>query len=129
MNIYSKKGSKVKVTIETAGHGLPADKENVGKYLVIDKIYTVEKTIVCSSFTWVSLQEIEGIRFNSVNFDSANPEDGSATGMRPNMSFQERAKLGMELLAKQPPVTLEQARAQVLWLKKQSNAKNKKKRN
>jgi len=42
-----------------------------------------------------------------------------------SMSFQERAKLGMELLAKQKPVTLEEAQAQVKWLKEQSSKTNK----
>lgn len=42
------------------------------------------------------------------------------------MSFQERAKLGMEKLSKQLPVTLEKARKQVKTLKNQSSSKNKK---
>jgi hypothetical protein len=33
------------------------------------------------------------------------------------MTLQERAKIAMELLAKQPPVTLEQARAQAQRVK------------
>ena len=42
-----------------------------------------------------------------------------------NISFQERARLGQELLDKQGPVTLEYARAQVLCLKICSSNKNK----
>jgi hypothetical protein len=34
--------------------------------------------------------------------------------MKPDITFQERAKLGAEALAKQPPVTLEEMRAQSL---------------
>ncbi len=49
--------------------------------------------------------------------------------MKPNMSFQERSRLAMEQLAKQEPVTWEQALAQVKWLKEQSTSKNKKGRN
>ena len=45
------------------------------------------------------------------------------------MSFQERAKLGLELLSKQSPVTLEMARNQVQKLKAQSKSENKKQRN
>ena len=41
------------------------------------------------------------------------------------MTFKERAKVAMELLAKQKPVTLKQARAQVLWMKVQSQNPNK----
>jgi hypothetical protein len=48
--------------------------------------------------------------------------------MNYNLSFKERAKLAMELLSKQSPVTLEEARKQALWLKEQSNSKVKKQR-
>lgn len=41
------------------------------------------------------------------------------------MTFHQRAILAMALLAKQPPVTLEQARAQCLWMKVISSNKNK----
>ena len=44
------------------------------------------------------------------------------------MSFAERAKLAMELLSKQPSVTLEEARKQAQWLKKVSTSKKKKQR-
>lgn len=43
-------------------------------------------------------------------------------------TFQEMARLGMEKLAKQKPVTLEEARAQVKWLKERSVEANKKRR-
>ena len=46
--------------------------------------------------------------------------------MNYKISFQERAKLGMELLSKQQPVTLKEAKEQVNWLKSQSSAKSKK---
>ena len=42
------------------------------------------------------------------------------------MLFRERSKLAMEVMAKQPPVTLEQAREQVKAIKEQSVSKNKK---
>ncbi len=45
------------------------------------------------------------------------------------MSFQERAKLGMEKLSKQSPVTLDKAKKQAQTLKEQSVTKNKKRRN
>jgi hypothetical protein len=48
--------------------------------------------------------------------------------MNCKISFQERAKLSMEQLSKQPPVTLEEARAQVKWLKYNSVSLDKKKR-
>lgn len=44
------------------------------------------------------------------------------------MSFQERSRLGMEKLSKQPPVTLEEARKQASALKTQNNTKTKKQR-
>ncbi len=45
------------------------------------------------------------------------------------MSFQERARLGLEELSNQLPVTLEMAKEQALRLKDKSNSKNKKKIN
>ena len=48
--------------------------------------------------------------------------------MNYKMSFQERAKLGMEQLSKQSQITLEMARNQVQKLKTQSKSENKKKR-
>jgi Fe-S cluster assembly ATPase SufC len=48
--------------------------------------------------------------------------------MNYKLSFQERAKLGMEQLAKQKPVTIEEARAQAERLRKASQSKDKKQR-
>jgi hypothetical protein len=47
--------------------------------------------------------------------------------MNYKISFQERAMLGMEMLSKKSPVTLEQARAQAKWLKEASTFNVKKK--
>ncbi|MET3030759.1 hypothetical protein [Flavobacterium johnsoniae] len=46
--------------------------------------------------------------------------------MNYKISFKERAKLGMEILSKQSPVTLEKARAQVERLSQASKSKVKK---
>jgi len=46
--------------------------------------------------------------------------------MKYNISFQERAKLGKDLLSKQHPITLEEARKQVEWLKQISTSKKNK---
>ncbi len=48
--------------------------------------------------------------------------------MNYKMSFQERAKLGLEQLSKQSPVTLAKARLQVQKLKAISKSKGKKER-
>ncbi len=48
--------------------------------------------------------------------------------MNYTISFQERAKLAMEQLSKQQPVTLEMARKQALNLMTQSKSENKKQR-
>ena len=48
--------------------------------------------------------------------------------MKYNISFQERAKLGLEQLSKQLPVTLQEAKQQVQWLKNTSNQSKKKQR-
>ena len=44
------------------------------------------------------------------------------------LSFAERAKLAMEILSKQPPVTLEEARAQARRVRERSTSKMKKQR-
>ena len=44
------------------------------------------------------------------------------------LSFAERAKLAMEILSKQPPVTLEEARAQARRVSERSTSKMKKQR-
>ena len=46
--------------------------------------------------------------------------------MNYNLSFQERVKLALEQLSKQPPVTLAKARLQAQRLKIQSKSENKK---
>ena len=48
--------------------------------------------------------------------------------MKSNMSFQERAQLGLEELSNQSPVTLDMAKEQAKQLKIKSSSKNKKKR-
>ncbi|PIF30653.1 hypothetical protein CLU81_1095 [Flavobacterium sp. 9] len=48
--------------------------------------------------------------------------------MNYKISFQERAKIGMEILSKQSPVTLEKARAQAQRLSQASKSKAKKER-
>lgn len=48
--------------------------------------------------------------------------------MNYTISFQERARLGLEQLSSQSPVTLAMARQQAEKLKTQSNSKNKKQR-
>lgn len=46
--------------------------------------------------------------------------------MNCKISFKERTALAMMRLSKQPPVTLEQARQQAQWLKKNTKTKIKK---
>lgn len=48
--------------------------------------------------------------------------------MNYKISLQERAKLSLEQLAKQKPVTLEEARAQAKRLREESQSKQKKQR-
>lgn len=48
--------------------------------------------------------------------------------MKYNISFQERARLGMAQISTQQSVTLEQARDQALWIRRISVSKVKKQR-
>lgn len=46
-----------------------------------------------------------------------------------NISFEENARRNKEILANQTPVTIEQARAQVKWLKEKSKVNDAEKKN
>lgn len=48
--------------------------------------------------------------------------------MNYKITFQEMAQLGIELLKKQPPVTLDEAKAQAKWLKEQGGTKRNRKK-
>lgn len=66
MNIYAKKGSKVRYT---GTGGYDGDKKQANQYLTVGEIYTVEDTNVGGWSTSVLLQEVEKERFNSVHFE------------------------------------------------------------
>ena len=72
MNIYALKGHKVKLATINAGY--PYDQAKVQQYLLLNEVYTVEKTIVGNWMTEVYLQEIPGISFNSVFFKDVEPQ-------------------------------------------------------
>ncbi len=69
MNIYAKKGHKVKCTTFEAGYD--SEQKVAKQHLEIGKEYTIERTEVNSWYTDVWLQEFPGIRFNSVFFENA----------------------------------------------------------
>ena len=66
MDVFSPKGTKITHTGERKG--FEKDKELAEKYLDKDKIYTVEKTIPLDWITYVEIQEVPGVLFNSLNF-------------------------------------------------------------
>lgn len=68
MDIHSKEGAKVKVTLETLENGRPYDQGKIHSLLQLEKVYTVQQTIVHQSITDVRLEEVPNVVFNSVNF-------------------------------------------------------------
>ena len=72
MDIYAKKGDKVKV--KTLNAGYKPDIELAKKHLVIGQVYTVKMTAIHNWKTDVYLQEIPGVHFNSVFFEDCNAE-------------------------------------------------------
>lgn len=66
MNIYAKKGAKVRYT---GKGGYDSDKRQANHFLTVGEVYTVENTSVHSWSTSVLLQEVEKERFNSVHFE------------------------------------------------------------
>lgn len=72
MNIYALKGHKVTVTEQSAKNGYSHQQEKVRK--LIGEIFTVEKTSVFSSVTYVQLKEFPTEWFNSVNFEDVDKQ-------------------------------------------------------
>lgn len=66
MGIYSLPGTKVRFAFPD--NGWPFDKELAAKLLVVDEVYTVERTNVGGSSSDVFLREVPGVRFNTVLF-------------------------------------------------------------
>lgn len=67
MRIDAPYGTKVKFTHPT--YGWPRDIEMAKRYLKLNQIYTVLRTVIYDSSTTVYLQEFPNISFNSVQFD------------------------------------------------------------
>lgn len=71
MNIWSKKGHKIKVTKLSINNGYTHDSQKAKKYLTVGRIYTVENIDVYDFHSSVEIRELPGIWFNSVNFIDA----------------------------------------------------------
>ena len=67
MNIYAKKGHKVRCC--TLNGGYDFDKAKANKYLYVGGEYTIEKTDVDNWHTDVYLEEFPNVKFNSVFFE------------------------------------------------------------
>jgi hypothetical protein len=66
MNIYAKKGEKVKCVTLSGGYSY--HEEIAIKHLEIEKEYTVQETHVYDWHTDVLLEEFPNVKFNSVFF-------------------------------------------------------------
>lgn len=88
MNIYALNGHKVKLVTFSAGY--EHEQETAQKHLELGKEYTVEKTVVHNWSTDVYLQEVPGIRFNSVFFIDVAPQPDEATKNHPDYPFYNR---------------------------------------
>ena len=69
IRIYGKPGRKIVFAHPQAGNR--ADQEIAKKYLEVGKTYTVKKTIIDTWITFVYLEEVSEIGFNSRMFDEA----------------------------------------------------------
>ena len=67
MNIYAPKGHKVRFAFPE--NGWRGDIENAEKHLTVGAVYTVVRTEVGRSITYVELAEFPGKTFNSVQFE------------------------------------------------------------
>lgn len=69
MNIRANRGDRIIVTETSAKNGYSPDVDKVKQHLEINKVYTVERTVVHDWTTDVELQGFPNRFFNSVNFD------------------------------------------------------------
>jgi len=67
LDIHSPQGTKVKCSHWTWGY--KDDQEIAKKYLEKDKIYTVDRIEVFSSYSNLYLEEFYGIIFNAIMFE------------------------------------------------------------
>ena len=74
MNICAKKGDKV--VFRSPDGGNLGEQERAKKHLVLNMVYTVEKTRIYGFHTDVYLQEVKGVAFNSVQFDDIDNIEG-----------------------------------------------------
>ena len=80
MDIYSPRGSKIKFIYPDSG--LDGDIEVAKNHLTIGQIYTVNRTIVHGSVTFVYLTEVPDIPFNSVQFVNDPPYEKEEKGYK-----------------------------------------------
>ncbi len=74
MSIYALPGHKVKLKENYMMMGYGHDKDNIQRHLKLGEIYTVEETMVFSSTSYVYFEEVPGISFNPIQFDSIIPQ-------------------------------------------------------
>jgi hypothetical protein len=68
MNIWTKKGSKIRFTNPNVGYDY--DIKNAKKYLKLKKYYIIKRISVGQSRTEVELEGIPDIRFNAIMFSN-----------------------------------------------------------
>ncbi len=68
MDIYAEPGTKVRFAFPNNGYDF--HKETAKQHLIEGEIYTVKITDVGSFHTDVYLQEVPGVKFNSVMFEN-----------------------------------------------------------
>jgi hypothetical protein len=91
MNIYALQGHKITVTEESISAGYELDKKRQLEHLKIGTIYTVDRTEVDSSKTYVWIKEIPGMSFNSVAFEDVAPQSEYLNKKHPDYSrFEEQ---------------------------------------
>ena len=74
MNIYALKGHKVIVTEESIVAGYELDIKRQLEQLKVGATYTIDRTEVDSSQTYVWIKEIPRMSFNSVAFEDVIPQ-------------------------------------------------------
>jgi hypothetical protein len=74
MTIYALPGHKICFAEGTARNGYPHDQENAQRYLTAGCVYTVKRTSVGKSNSSVYIEEVPGVGFNTVQFESVTAQ-------------------------------------------------------
>lgn len=70
MSMFALPGHKVRLHESSKHSGYESEIKKAQQYLTIGEIYTVKRTRVSHSHSWVEVEEVPGVFFNTIHFRS-----------------------------------------------------------